>query len=195
MGHLYLSGNALNLPWLVGCLVTLVSSPSFLIRADEFPVIVAPSWLYLLPIKMIFFIVFGALLLRAMRSEKTYENCLLFSLSGFMSYVMCNAGVHKNHWFVAVILAFVLMLHCPTREHRAIVSMIAVVANINLFTFYGITGTAEIQSRVVGIDLSVIFAIVYAVAWGLVVAYTWRVSSSRAASRNDEPDAFIQAIC
>ena len=110
-----------------------------------------------------------------MRSEKTYVNLLLFSLSGFMTYVMFNAGVHENHWFVAVILAFLLISHCRTQEHWAIVAMIAVMANLNLFIFYGVTGTT-VQSRVVGVDLSIILAILYAVAWVLVVAYTWRVS-------------------
>jgi hypothetical protein len=183
VGHLYLSGNALNLPWIFGCLITLVLSPSFSIQADEFPIVMAPSSLYLLPIKIMLCIVFGTLVVRAIRSDKTFQNCLLFSIVGFVSYVMWNAGVHENHWFVAVVLAFMLMLHSRTREHWEIVTIIAVMANINLFVFYGVTGTRELKSRVVGVDLSIILAMLYAVAWLVLAVYAFRVTSSRTAQQ------------
>src|SRR5262249_21282021 len=65
MDELRLSGLALNLPWITGCLLTLVLSSSFSIQGDECPVIDAPSALYLLPVKIIFGIVFGVLVVRA----------------------------------------------------------------------------------------------------------------------------------
>jgi hypothetical protein len=185
MGHLYLSGNALNVPWIVGCLVTLLLSSSFSIRVDEFPIILAPSTVYLIPVKVMFFVLFATVLVRAMRSELSYQNCLLFSLTGFVTYVMWNAGVHENHWFVAVILAYMLVLHSRTREHWTIATMITIMGNINLFTFYGLTGTPEIQSRVIGIDLSMILAELYALAWLFLVAYTFRASSLKIISRDD----------
>jgi hypothetical protein len=184
MGHLYLSGNALNMPWIAGCLLTLFPSPSFSIRVDEFPIILAPSSVYLIPVKMTFFVLFATLLVRAVRSEPSYQNCLLFSLTGFATYVMWNAGVHENHWFVAVILAYMLILHSRTRQHWAIATMITVMANINLFTFYGLTGMREIQSRVIGIDLSMILAVLYVLAWLLLLVYTWRASSLKIRREN-----------
>jgi uncharacterized membrane protein YecN with MAPEG domain len=72
--------------------------------------------------------------------------------------------VHENHLFVAVILVYMLMLHERTGEHWAIVTILAVMFNVNLFVFYGVTGT-ELQSRVVGVELSVVLAMLYAVAW------------------------------
>ena len=50
--------------------------------------------------------------------------------------------------------------------------MFAAMFNVNLFVFYGVTGT-ELQSRVVGIDLSVILAMLYTVTWLLLAVYAW----------------------
>ena len=117
-----------------------------------------------MPIRLIFWIIFGAVIVRAMRSEKTFENCLLFSVVGFVTYVIWASGVHDNYLFVAVILAYLLMLHERTREHWAIATILAVMLNINMFVFYGVTRT-QLQSRVVGVDVSVILAMLYAIAW------------------------------
>ena len=78
--------------------------------------------------------------------------------------------MHENHLFVAVVLAFMLMLHERTHEHWAIVATLAVMLNVNMFLFYGVDGTARL-SPVVGIDLSVILALLYAVAWLLLALY------------------------
>jgi hypothetical protein len=170
MNHPVLSGNALNLPWVAGFFYKLLFFPSFS-RQDELMYSMLPS-IYLMPVKVIFWIVFGAVFVRAVRSEKTFTNCLLFSIVGFMTYVIWSPGVHENHLFVPVILAYMLMLHERTREHWAIVTILAVMSNVNMFVFYGVTGT-ELQSRVVGVDLSVILAILYAVAWLLLTVYAW----------------------
>ena len=110
-----------------------------------------------------------------MRSDKTLKNCLLLSIVGFVTYAIWNSGVHENHLFVAVILAYILMLHERTREHWAIATILAVMFNVNMFVFYGVTGS-KLQSRIVGVDLSGILAILYAVAWVLLVVYAWRAA-------------------
>jgi hypothetical protein len=183
------SGYALNLPWIAGCLVTFVFSPS---SSIECPIINPPSVLYLLPSKIMFGIVFGTLIVRATRSDKTFQDCLLFSIIGFVSYVMWNSGVHENHWLVAVVLAFMLVLHWPIREHWEIVTIISVMANINLFVFYGVTGKTEIKSRVVGIDLSIILAMLCAVVWLLLLVYVWQVASSRTAQKHQHADGGLR---
>jgi hypothetical protein len=185
------SGYALNLPWIAGCLVTFVFSPSFSIQVDEFPIIYTGSVLYLLPSKIMFGIVFGTLVVRATRSDKTFQDCLLFSIVGFVTYVMCNTGVHENHWFLAVVLAFMLVLHSRIREHWAIVTIISVMANINLFVFYGVTGTTELKSRVVGVDLSIILAMLYAVAWLLLVVYVWEAAQPTKEGERTEKETHL----
>jgi hypothetical protein len=143
----------------------------------------------LLPIKITFWIVFGMVVFRAMRIGKSFQYCLLFSIVGLVTYVIWNSGVHENHLFVPVILAYMLMLHEGTREHWAIVTILTVMFNVNLFVFYGVTGTglrpistptpAELQSPVVGVDLTIILAMLYAVAWLLLAVYAWRATQPR----------------
>jgi hypothetical protein len=144
--------------------------------------VVVPSLRYLLPIKVMFAIVFGAVIVRMIQSDKSFQNCLLFSIIGFVSYLIWNTGVHENHWFSAVVVAFMLMLHTRTREHWAIVTILVVMANINLFVFYGITGT-ELESRVLGLDLSIVLAILYAVAWLFLAMYAWQAAPPRMVPR------------
>jgi hypothetical protein len=57
--------------------------------------------------------------------------------------------------------------------------------NIDLFIFYGVTGP-ELQSRVLGIDLSVILAMVYVVAWILSVVHAWGAAQPRTVSEPAE---------
>ena len=170
MNHPFWSGNALNLPW-VGEFIYKLRFSSAFSRQDELPALMLPS-IYLIPLKIGFWIVFIAIVIRAMRSKKTFKNCLLFSIIGFVTYTIWNSGVHENHLFVAVILAYMLMLHERTREHWAIVTILAVMFNVNMFVFYGVTGT-RLQSPVVGIDLSGVLAMLYVVVWLLLVVYVW----------------------
>jgi hypothetical protein len=60
---------------------------------------------------------------------------MLFSIIGLVTYAIWNVGVHENRLFVAVVLAFM------TREHWAIVTVLTVMLNVNMFVFYGVTGT------------------------------------------------------
>ena len=160
-------GCALNLPWLAGFFYKLLFSTSGATTQAELTQL--PS-AYLMPVRIVFWIVFSTVFIYAMRSKKTLTNCLLFSILGFVTYVIWNSGVHENHLFVAVVLAFMLMLHERTHEHWAIVTTLAVMLNVNMFLFYGVDGTARL-SPVVGIDLSVILALLYAIAWLLLALY------------------------
>src|SRR4051794_7824322 len=79
-----LSGTALNIPWIAGSFYELVFKPGFSMTA-EVPVLTLPS-VYLLPFKAAFAILFGALLVRAIVAEKTFKNCLCFSIAGMVTY-------------------------------------------------------------------------------------------------------------
>jgi hypothetical protein len=122
---------------------------------------------------------FIIVILRAMHSEKSFKNCITFSILGLVTYTIWNSGVHENHLFVAVILAFMLMLHEHTREHWVIVTILAVMLNVNMFVFYRVTG-AQLQSPVVGVDLSGVLAMLYALVWVLLVVYAWEPKKARA---------------
>jgi hypothetical protein len=128
-----------------------------------------------------------------MRIEKTFKNCLLFSIIGLVTYVIWNSGVHENHLFVAVILAYMLMFHERTREHWAIVTILAVMFNVNMFVFYGVTGTT-LQSPVVGVDLSGFLAMLYAVAWLLLVVYAWEAAQPRKDGERAEKETYLPVM-
>jgi hypothetical protein len=104
--HPFLSGNTLNVPWVATFLVRLLFSPDFAI-ADEIAYVTS-SPLRLLPFKLIFFALFTVVALRFMRLERTFSNCLLFSVLGAVTYGVWNAAVHENHWFIALVPAFIL---------------------------------------------------------------------------------------
>lgn len=191
MSDPFLSGNALNVPWIAGFLHKLVFSTSFSLQTELIPS--QPGSVYLLPFKIVFVIIFGIIFSRAMRVEKRFEYCLLFSVVGFVTYAIWNSGVHENHLFVPVILSYILMILKYNSETRAITAVIATMFNINLFIFYGVTGT-ELQPRVLGIDLSIVLAMLYIVVWLVLAAYAWGVAEptqrgERSEKRTDLPAA------
>jgi len=91
MSDPFLSGNALNLPWLAGFFHKLLFSSSFSIQDELSPS--QPDSTYQLPFKIIFWIIFTMIVMRAMRAEKRFENCLLFAIVGFLTYAIWNSGV------------------------------------------------------------------------------------------------------
>jgi hypothetical protein len=187
----YLSGNALNLPWAATFVARLLFYPDFGI-GKELPIIVWPP-AYLLPFRLIFFAFFGLIVLRFLRVERTFANCLLFSTVGALTYGVWNSAVHENHWFIALVPAFFLVIEANDSSARWISILVAVMLNVNLFIFYGIVGK-EVISRVVGFDLSVILALLYGAIWFLVVSYAWSIAPARpplffpATRRVPEPD-------
>jgi hypothetical protein len=191
MNHPFWSGTALNLPWVGEFFYKLLFSPSFS-RQDELPLLLPPS-IYLLPLKIIFWILFITVVVQSMRREQTFKNCLPFLIIGLVTYVIWNSGVHENHLFVAVILAYMLMLHEYTRKHWAIATILAIMFNVNMFVFYGVTGT-KLQSSVAGVDLSGALAMVYAVAWLLLVVYVWGAVQSKKEGDGAENETHLPAM-
>jgi hypothetical protein len=177
MSEGFLSGNALNAPWITGYFYRLLFSPSFSLQSELVPSVPNTS-IYLLPFRITFWVMFLVVVIRAMRVEKKFQYFLQFSIVGFLTYAMWNSSVHENHLFVPVVLAYMLMLREYTPESRAITVVLTAMFNVNLFVFYGVTGI-QLQSRVVGIDLSVILAMLYIVAWLVLAAYAWRVAEPR----------------
>ena len=168
----FLSGNTLNIPWVATFLARLLYRANFSI-GNEVAFVTLPL-LYLLPFKLIFFLLFAVILLRFIRVERTFPNFLVFSVLGVVTYGVWNASVHENHWFIALVPAFILAGAARDGPARWITILVAVMFNVNLFVFYGITG-AEVVARNVGIDLSVILALLYAAIWLLLVFHAWSI--------------------
>ena len=180
--HPFLSGDALNIPWIATLLFHLLSSPGFSI-GDEVLHVYAPMSL-LLPFKLVFFVLLICILLRYLRIERSFANLLLFSTLGVVTYGVWNSAVHENHWFVALIPAFLFAGMTGRSSARWMCLLVSVMLNANLFVFYGITGQQLIE-RNVGVDLSVVLATLYAAMWLIMMRYAWSVRARSASGPAD----------
>lgn len=162
MNHTFLSGLAMNLPWLEGYGLKVLFHPTFTAWTEMTAPI--PPRLVMLAAKLQFWVAFIITFIWALRSERTLRNCLLFSILGTMTYCTLNTGVHENHWFLPLFVAFSLLLHERTETNKLICLLLAVMANVNVFFFYGLTGE-PIQPPVLGMDLSIPFAILCVTVW------------------------------
>jgi hypothetical protein len=160
ISHHYLSGNALNFNWILTHLLHILAPDQFggLLngRADY---IVTESAKITFASRALFAIFYLLTMAAFFRREKTFSNFLIFTLAGFLAYFTFNIGVHENHLFLAAILA--VMLFWEKREYWQPAILIVLINNINLYTFYGITGAGLTYNRVIGqtIDLALLLAI------------------------------------
>ena len=91
------------------------------------------------------------------RCEKTFTNLLIFSVLGYLCYFTFNTGVHENHLFLVTILAVVL--YWREESWRANAVILLLMANINLFLFYGVDGDLHFPRRFAGVDIALPLAI------------------------------------
>src|SRR5262249_40600305 len=90
---------------------------------------------------------------------------------GYLAYFTFNVGVHENHLFLPIILG--LFLAAQNRSYLPLALATALIANLNLLVFYGIDGKGLPFDRVVGIDLSVVLAVLEVVFF---LWFAWTVS-------------------
>ncbi|MGQ0583622.1 MAG: hypothetical protein ACT4O6_16920 [Reyranella sp.] len=126
-GHFGWSAHALNFPWFVQ--IALGYQPQ-IIQAPSAP---------LLGLRLIFATLYLLLLgIGIWRHRGDTMTMLSFALAAFLAYFTFAAGVHENHLFGPMLLAFVLWSRNPHFRTAAIA--IAIFANLNLAVFYGLTG-------------------------------------------------------
>lgn len=135
-GHFGWSAHALNFPWFVQ--IVLGYQPQ-IIQAPSAP---------LLGLRVIFATIYllllGAGISRGIwrqrgDTQRTDAMTMMsFALAAFLAYFTFAAGVHENHLFGPMLLAFVLWARNPRFRTAAIA--LAVFANLNLAVFYGLSG-------------------------------------------------------
>jgi hypothetical protein len=156
----FLSGQALNLNWIVTFGIRALNPNRFGGLSDGLIIpIDTQDWHALLWSKILFWLLFAPSCLAFARSKKSFDDLILFGLCGYLTYCMLNTGVHENHLFMAMLLAAVLAWR--QREHLSTFAIWALVANINLFVFYGADGSGLAFSRVVGVDITLLLALVF----------------------------------
>jgi hypothetical protein len=165
VSHSSLSANALNYNWLTTYFLRLTQperfgpidgvggvfgySPVTEWTAADWPIVGIPRFLF-----AVFYL--GALLIFLRRSN-SFDNLVRFTIAGYMAYCIFNIGVHENHFFLAGFLAFVLCWANPRDMYATLI--LALMANINLFMFYGIDGSDYAYNHQIGMDITVPLAL------------------------------------
>ena len=163
-----LSAQALNANWILTYVLNIVDPIRYAPLVNGAPnfIFEGQGLISSLP-KILFWLIFAAILVLWFRAPKSFENMMLFSLLGYLAYFTFGIGAHENHLFVAVLLAAVLA-HLSKAYIPVFVTW-ALAANINLFVFYGIDGRTLPFSRLVwGFDTSIALAAINVI---LFVAY------------------------
>ena len=164
--HHQLSANAANVNWILTYLLHLIEPDKFgpLVdgRVDFISTTDPMLWV---PSKIIFISGYLLNLRHFSQQEKSFVNLLIFSLIGYLIYFTFNTGVHENHLFPAMLLAFLLCAKNPIFVRSCVI--ISAISNLNLVLFYGINGSGLPFSRVVGLDLSILLAGVTALFCGI----------------------------
>ena len=107
--------------------------------------------------KLLFWTTYLLLLALFFRCEKTFTNLLIFSAPGYLCYFTFNTGVHENHLFLVTILAVVL--YWREESWRANAVILLLMANINLFLFYGVDGDLHFPWLFAGVDIALPLAV------------------------------------
>jgi hypothetical protein len=89
--------------------------------------------------KRFFIAVYAMTLLLFIFRGRGFLGFLWFALTGYLAYCVLNVGVHENHFFLSMIMAFLIAAHSPAPALRLAV-FAGLSANLNLYVFYGQNG-------------------------------------------------------
>ena len=157
----FLSGDALNANWAATYLLNVwhpgTIPPLTLGQAQTIDAPMLGGWMWI-P-KLAFIGMYGLCLWRFHRGANTFQEFLRASMMGFLTYCMCNTGVHENHYYIASLLACVLAgVDTRATPQAFLVSFFAIM---NLVVFYGFSGGGLNFNRVVGLDTTFLLALAY----------------------------------
>lgn len=143
--HLWLSGYALNIHWVITFLYQAFSPASFgALNHGEISYIATQTIpLPFLLAKFIFiagfcFVLFAFARTTFAQGKANFESLLVFALAGYLLYFTLNTGVHENHLFLALLLA--VLLTALNARYLSLTLYIALALNINMLLFYGFDG-------------------------------------------------------
>lgn len=137
--HRALSYQGLNINWALQMWLhssQRLSGPFFELQPG-------PSLILL--VKGAFFLAYVSTLITLWLRGRTYEDLIWCAFMGAFCYFSLNTGVHENHLFIIMIMAFCLFT--AHSKHAFIVSIYCTLsANLNLIIFYGLQGRSPIYS-------------------------------------------------
>ncbi|KKR88165.1 MAG: hypothetical protein UU32_C0001G0001, partial [Candidatus Woesebacteria bacterium GW2011_GWB1_41_10] len=137
-----LSGQALNLNWIATYILHIVQPAKFL----SLVIILLRYWLFI---------------------KKNINNFLKGAFMIFLSHHILNKSAYDKHLFYSVVFMLLIYLIRPTEGNKKMLILVNTMTVMNLVLFFGITGPTEMNRLFFGIDITVIFAILY------VIIYFW----------------------
>jgi hypothetical protein len=152
--HPFLSGLGLNLHWVITYALRALAPDTWGGLADGQcnAVEVLPDSALMVVAKGLFWAVYASVLVLLWWSKKSFADFVFYTMLGFLTYCTLNTGVHENHLLLASFLATVL---CFLEGGQVLTMLvIALLNNLNLFLFYGVTGKEPDFSRVAPVDLT-----------------------------------------
>jgi hypothetical protein len=172
--HRFLSGNALNFPWVVTHWLHVFRPQAFggLIDGQSNFVETRNAAYTTLP-KMLFYLTYGVTVIAALTRLRSFRDLLWLSVLGCLAYFTFNTGVHENHLLIGVVLGVILAAH--ERQAWPIALAIGAFSDVNLLLFYGVDGMGFHYSRLVGgVDAALIIALLMTGFFPLVMAVALR---------------------
>jgi hypothetical protein len=159
MSHDYLSGLALNFSWLHTWALHLAQPEKYgALQDGQIGIIHTHEALVTLPERILFYASYSAVFVVFARQKKTFERLIVYSVLGYMAYFVFNTGVHENHLFLVVCLAWILVF--VNSGHLLRCLSLSLAANINPILFYGTFGRGlQFQRVVAGVDVTLLFAV------------------------------------
>jgi hypothetical protein len=156
------SGDALNLAWVAQLVFGYPPEPLFLVTNHS-------KWL----LRIAFAAVYLPILVAAIRTQRhDPARMMIFALAGFVAYFLLAPSVHENHLFVPVVLGFVLWTRVPALAPA--VAAIAVLFNLNLLLFYGLTGTTPLPRDSFFALLTGTISVMALLAFAVALRLLWR---------------------
>ena len=151
-----ISGNALNLNWIVTHALHVLDPAQFgglrdgLARAiDDAPL------RYQIVQKVLFAAFLLGVLVRYLAVPKTFRNLLLHAAAGLLTYFILNTGVHENHLVLAPLL--LALVAAADRRHLFTFATWSIASAANLIVYYGVSGP-PVFPRFIGVDAALVFS-------------------------------------
>ena len=155
MSNQYLSGNALNLNWILGAF----DGGSIASGRELHALFISDvhAWIAIVA-RLTFAVAMIVILYAFWRGSRTFEQLIGASIAGALAYFAFNTGVHENHLFLACILSVIGLWFLP--RHRIEMVIVIVVTQVNLVAFYGVTGTLGSSRTFAELDVTIPLALV-----------------------------------
>jgi hypothetical protein len=175
--HNFISGYALNFGWLHTWALHLWAPEKYgSLQNGEISLIQTHDALLILPEKILFYLSYAAILVAFAWQKKTFQQLIVYSMLGYLSYFLFNTGAHENHLFPIACLAWILVFIDSSQLVRAI--NLSIAANINLFLFYGVFGQ-RINNVIAGVDMTLVFALANIGLFAGLLLHTLRADGVR----------------